>query len=263
MVETAPAELRVLQLTDTHLLAEESDTLRGRPTDYTLQAVLNHIRQYAMPADMILATGDLVHDGPKSAYLRLKSYLLSLDVPVHCLPGNHDQPAVMAATLAHDQITCLDVIDHNNWRIILLNSVVPGQDKGALSTDELKRLDDALSTITERHALVCLHHHPVPMGCSGMDSIGLVNAELFFEVIDRHPCVRGVLWGHVHNEFTGLRNGVQLLATPSTCFQFKLDTAEITIDNTPPAYRWLRLSAKGDIKTGIIWVRPSTSNCIL
>jgi Icc protein len=260
MGETAPAELRVLQLTDTHLLAEESDTLRGRNTDDTLRAVLKHIRQYAMPADMLLATGDLVHDGPASAYLRLKSYLLSLDIPVHCLPGNHDDPATMAAALAHDQITCMETIDHNHWRIILLNSVVPGQDKGELSTKELERLNHALSDVPGRHALVCLHHHPVPMGCSGMDRIGIVNAESFFEVIDHYPCVRGVLWGHVHNEFVGLRKGVRLLATPSTCFQFKLDAAEITIDDAPPAYRWLRLSAEGRIETGIVRVRLPSSD---
>ena len=44
--------------------------------------------------------------------------------------------------------------------------------------------------------------------------------EALFTVLDRFPQVRAVLWGHVHQEIDRERNGVRLLASPSTCIQF-------------------------------------------
>ena len=40
--------------------------------------------------------------------------------------------------------------------------------------------------------------------------------DVFDEVLDRHDNVRALLWGHIHQAFDQSRNGVRLLATPST-----------------------------------------------
>ena len=87
-----------------------------------------------------------------------------------------------------------------------------------------------------------------------MDAIGLENSDQFFAVIDRHPCVKGVLWGHIHNEYEGERKGVRLMGSPATCFQFKLERAEISVDSRPPAYRYLVLAPQGDIETSVVSV---------
>jgi 3',5'-cyclic-AMP phosphodiesterase len=84
-----------------------------------------------------------------------------------------------------------------------------------------------------------------------MDSIGLRNPEALFAVLDRFPQVRAVLWGHVHQEYDQLRNGVRLLASPSTCIQFAPDSVEFKVDSTAPGYRWLRLHADGRLETGV------------
>ena len=84
-----------------------------------------------------------------------------------------------------------------------------------------------------------------------MDKIGLDNPEALFEVIDRHPGVRGVLWGHVHQTYEGERNGVRLMASPSTCVQFLPGQDGFGIDNLPPGLRWLELMPTGIIRSGI------------
>ena len=53
-----------------------------------------------------------------------------------------------------------------------------------------------------------------------LDRVGLENAAEFLQTIDRHRNVRAIVWGHVHQAYEGLRKGVRLLATPSTCAQF-------------------------------------------
>jgi Icc protein len=66
--------------------------------------------------------------------------------------------------------------------------------------------------------------------------------------------VRGLVWGHVHQRYDALRNGVRLLATPSTCAQFLPRAEQFAVDRMPPAYRTLELKADGSITTEVVWV---------
>jgi Icc protein len=160
----------------------------------------------------------------------------------------------MDSILRADWLDCTSILDRGNWRIILLDSVVPGRDGGLLGEGELTRLEIALQERPTQHALIALHHHPVPMAAPPMDNIGLENADRLWAIIDRHANVRGVLWGHIHNEFTGQYRECLLLGTPSTCFQFRLGAEQITIADRPPAYRRLVLASDGDIRTEVVEV---------
>ncbi|NDD74258.1 MAG: phosphodiesterase, partial [Gammaproteobacteria bacterium] len=109
---------------------------------------------------------------------------------------------------------------------------------------------------TPQHALVVLHHHPVPMQSAWLDTIGLDNAAEFFAVLERRRArVRGVLWGHVHQEFDAERKGIRLLGTPSTCVQFAPQCDEFALDTRPPAFRTLTLHENGRIDSRVHWVQ--------
>jgi Icc protein len=82
----------------------------------------------------------------------------------------------------------------------------------------------------------------------------LENASELWNVIDRHSCVRAVVWGHVHQSYDGLRKEVRLLATPSTCAQFVPYADEFAVDRRPPAYRTLELRSDGSLNTEVVWV---------
>jgi Icc protein len=139
-----------------------------------------------------------------------------------------------------------------NWQVLLLNSSVPDQVGGHLSDDSLHWLARALDAHPNHHALVCLHHQPVPVGSAWIDEIGLSNGADLFAVLDRYPQVRAVLWGHVHQEFDTDRNGVRLLSTPSTCIQFAPGAEVFTLDAAGPGYRWLTLNGDGGMDTGVM-----------
>jgi 3',5'-cyclic-AMP phosphodiesterase len=246
-------EVRVVQITDAHLLQDPRHTLRGHCTERSLRRVLAHILAHEMPADLLLASGDLAHDAPAGTYARLRRHLLGTALPTLCLPGNHDDRTAMAQTLAGERIAYLETIDVAGWRIIALDSVIPGCTAGRLVPAELARLEAGLRARPDCHALICLHHPPVPTGSQRMDAIGLENGPDLFTVLDRFRHVRGIVWGHVHGAFDAERQGVRLMATPSTCFQFELGE-EITIGNAPPGYRWITLLPGGGIRTGIVVV---------
>ena len=244
--------IRVVQVSDCHLFAETGGKLLGLNTQFSLDQVLELVAEEQPDIDLILATGDLSQDASLSAYERLRDALAKFDAPTYWIEGNHDKPAPMLEALAEqrDRIgPC--IIDVGNWSIVMLDSTIPGEVPGELFDDDIRFLDNALANAAGEHLMVCLHHHPVPMGCKWLDTQVVASADRFFDVIDRHPKIRAVVWGHVHQEYHGQRNGVDMYAVPSTCVQFKPKSDDFAVDKAPPGYRWFDLYADGRIETAV------------
>ncbi|SQB37562.1 esterase YqiA [Citrobacter koseri] len=104
---------------------------------------------------------------------------------------------------------------------MLLDSQVFGVPHGELSDFQLEWLERKLADAPERHTLLLLHHHPLPSGCSWLDQHSLRNAAELDSVLANYPRVKYLLCGHIHQELDLDWNGRRLLATPSTCVQFK------------------------------------------
>ena len=77
------------------------------------------------------------------------------------------------------------------------------------------------------------------------------NAERLLAIVRRNPQVRGLLWGHIHQEFDRTLQGVRFLGSPSTCIQFTPKKHGFGLDSAPPGYRWLILQPDGQIQTGV------------
>ena len=246
--------VRLVQFTDPHLFGTPSGELRGVNTYQSLLATLDHARRSHWPVDAVLVTGDLVQDDA-SGYPVFHQIFSSLQRPVYCIPGNHDDGAAMAQALADPPFQIGGHADLGAWRIVLLDSCIPGSARGRLNEQSLDSLASALASAAGAHVLVCLHHHPVAMNSRWLDTVGLENARDFWRIIDGCDAVRAVLWGHVHQSFEGKRGKVRLLATPSTCSQFVPHAADFEIDALPPAYRTLTLSEDGSLATEVVWVR--------
>jgi Icc protein len=240
----------LVQLSDSHLFAGDDGTLLGMNTCESLQRVIELVRAQQPQIDLIVASGDLSQDGTLASYQRFREMTAPLGAPTRWIPGNHDEPQVMELAAGHSDFL-EPVVDIGNWRVTLLDSAVPGSVPGYLQDQQLQLLAQALSEAPSRHHLVCFHHHPVSIGCAWMEPIGLRNPEALFAVLDRFPQVRAVLWGHVHQEIDRERNGVRLLASPSTCIQFASGSEDFQVSEQAPGYRWLRLHADGRLETGV------------
>ncbi len=243
--------LRVLQLTDTHLYASPVGTLLGINTLDSFQRVIRYFRDHHWPLDLLLATGDLVHDASPEGYAVAAEILSSFGVPVFCLPGNHDDPEVMRRHLRAPRVHNDTVMDHGAWRFVMLDSVIPGQEGGRLAADQLAQLEEALAG-TERPTLVCLHHQPVDVGSAWIDTMAVENPDPLFEIVDHHPNVRGILWGHIHQTYEGRRRHVRLMASPSTCVQFAPGVDDFQVDEEPPGFRLLALLPDGTIRSEVV-----------
>jgi len=251
---------RVIQLSDSHLLTDADDRLKGVATWRTFESVMERIARENPQPDLLIATGDLVHDGPLAVYARFRECIGSIGIPVRVLPGNHDDPALLAGIFGVDPeqsaANATDTINFGhailgNWLMVFLNTIVPDMQYGMLDARELARLDALLGDHPGYHALLCLHHHPIPRKDEVAHFPGLRNAESFFSVVDRHPQVRGVIWGHIHSAFEAGRGDIRLFGTPSTCFQFNTVLEQIPPAEGPPAYRRLMLKPDGVIESEV------------
>lgn len=241
--------LRIAQITDTHLYADPRGRLLGLDTACCLEKVVALASQ--RDTHLVVASGDLTHDASEPAYQRVRSCFSVMQAPVYCLPGNHDETRSLRRYLNSDGCRFVSSIQTHGWQMVFLDSTLAGSEGGHFSGDELSVLERALDSFPDMPTLVWLHHQPVHIGSRWLDTMAVDNPDEFFAVIDRHPQVRGIIWGHIHQAFEQRRNGVQLLATPSTCIQFLPDSPDFAIEQIPPGYRWLDLYADGHFETGV------------
>jgi 3',5'-cyclic-AMP phosphodiesterase len=241
----------LVQLTDCHIRADTGFTYDGIDTRESLQGVMALMQtRHGLP-DAVVLTGDLGDDGSQAAYAWLRGCLTTLAVPVYCIPGNHDDAEVLRAVLPGDNVHVTDWAELGGWQLVLLSSAVAGREGGSLGRGGQDTLSGLLRFAGHAPTLVLLHHPPVPVGSPWLDTMCLDDAGAFFDRIDRHPNVRAVVFGHIHQIYDEARGTLRLLGTPSTCAQFTPRTERHVKDVLMAGYRWFLLRSDGDWETGI------------
>ncbi len=246
--------MRILHLTDPHLFADAKGDLRGTVSYASLRAVLDHYREGDWHADLAVVTGDLIQDDSAGAYDHFCQLLGTLQLPVYCVPGNHDVRQLMRNAIAEPPFHYCESLLSNNWLIVGIDSCVSGQAGGHLEDAELARLKAEIATTSVPNVMVCLHHPPVRMGSKWLDTVGLDNGTEFLEIIAVSGKVRLAIFGHVHQPYDADHGGVRIVATPSTCRQFAQGSDDFAVDENPPAYRRISLHADGSYEHELVWL---------
>lgn len=241
--------MRLIQITDCHLGSHPGESLLGLDTDESFADVLHRLSRDEKHADFVVASGDVASEGSIEAYERFLGALKAqYDLPVAWLSGNHDLDELMQQ-FSKEQVQ-REHIEFEHWQLILLNSSIPHEERGELAETELERLRHCLETC-DKHALVFVHHQPVPVGCDWLDQYVISNSAQLLEILNEYPQVKGLVWGHVHQEFQARHQHFNLYSTPSTCIQFKPNSDDFALDDTMPGYRWFNLHQDGRLETGV------------
>ena len=244
MADAAPISL--LQITDLHLLPAADARLLGVDTAASLAAVLHAALAERVP-DALVVTGDLVHEPQVSAYERVRATIAKhYRGPMLWLPGNHDIADVL--TRVHAPVERLELGD---WCVIGIDTHVDGSESGRVSAAELLRLRDRLAATRARWVVVAGHHPPLPLGMPWLDPSRIVNGAELLAVLDSDARVRAYVCGHVHQDTANRHGRIDVLTTPSTCFQFVGSNPRFAVDATPPGFRWLDLGYDGTLATRV------------
>lgn len=243
--------IHVVQLSDPHLFADVSGCLLGMNTERSFRDVMSLVSRDQPRIDLVLATGDLAQSPAPSTYTRFFDAVSAFQAPQFWLQGNHDLDEMFSHGHPSKDCTGPVMIAAGHWRIIMLNSSVDHEIAGSFTASELAWLNDALVQCRDQPVMVCMHHHPLPIGSYWLDQHMLDNALAFWTIIEQYDNVVAVVHGHVHQAFDHQYGSTRVLACPSTCIQFKPNSDIFALDPIAPGYRWFRLNPDGTLQTGV------------
>lgn len=236
----------LVQISDLHLMPDPGTPYRGIDADRSLRRVLAHVARHHADANALLVTGDLVQGGGLATYRRLAGHLDWLGLPWYWIPGNHDQPDALHEAWGERPRS----LTLAGWRILLLDSTADpdGRGGGSLITEDLARLEALEGPVP---VLLVLHHNPMAVGSPWQDAIGLGNAGAFWRALASIEAPVTVLFGHTHQAWDRVEQGIRLLGCPSTAVQFRKETRTPVVESVPPlsrpGYRWLGLFDTGQV----------------
>jgi Icc protein len=209
----------IAQISDPHLRAGAAAPARA------LAAAVDTVLGLDPLPAAVVVTGDISDNADPREYALARELLSPLPMPVHTIPGNHDDASAFpppSSTLA------------GGIRLILCDTTIPGEAGGRL---DVGWVDDQLGD-EAAPAIVALHHPPFAIGIPALDGIGMAAADAasLAALLARRPQVRRVICGHVHRTVSAVVGGCGVLALTSTNLQARLDlgAAEFTMVHEPP-----------------------------
>ena len=235
-----------------HLSSCENTLFREKNPNHTFNQVITHIGNSEWKPDALIVTGDISNDGTKITYDRAYKKIKELRLPALCIPGNHDDRKNLIKHLPSGFSDTLLVI--KNFILIGLDSTVKSSSGGLLSSYELEKMQYLLQENTSKNVIICLHHQPVIIDSDWIDKIGLKNKNDFFKIIKEYDHIKGIFFGHIHQNYFINHNNIRMYGTPSTCRQFMPKEKNFKMDTRPPAYRRIELFEDGTIKSEVVWL---------
>ncbi len=239
--------MKILQISDLHIMADENDTLLGVNTQYYFQQVLKQAHLAHGRFDLILVSGDLAQQPGAASYQRIAQTLLRYDTETLCLPGNHDDFGLMQVQLNTGLVSCRQAMQKQGWQIICLNSQIVDSPAGELADEQLDFLQHSLAAHPQLPCLIAVHHPCIASGSIWLDTMQIRNSAVLLDVLAQHHQVKAVTFGHIHQELARQIDGIWYFAAPATCFEFKPLSVAFAVTDTPPGYRVFQLKSDGTL----------------
>lgn len=251
--------MQVVQVTDLHLFADPGAELKGVVTRDAVRRVLKEVHQRCPDCDYLILTGDLAHDEVQPTYVALREMLGDWVQRCRMVPGNHDNRAAMRAVFpevvpAGEGSLWFDE-PAGSWRLIGLDSHVPGEVPGRIAKEQLDWLAEQLQRQSDCPTALFVHHPAVEVGSPWIDNnILLQDPERFIDMVKSSPQVRLICIGHIHQEFTSRIGKAHLHATPAASVQFTPRTEQLIVDPIAPGFAILDLADDGEFKIEVVRV---------
>ena len=254
-LQNNPENLKFIHITDTHLLNQPDETFNDLNTKKTFEKVLSQSQTRYPDIDFLLLTGDISQTGTEDSYTLFQTIIQQYDLPIYCVPGNHDTPKLLQRIVPNCPDNSINIIQLGKFSLVLLNSWVENKHHGMLTQRCLQQLEEHLQNSEDQFNIIAIHHPPVLINSIWLDEIGLQNKVEFLQIINNYSQNTLLLFGHIHQEIDQQLNKLRLLSTPSTCHQFKANSETMhCIYMPPPAYRIVKLSTANNIDTQVHYI---------
>jgi len=214
-------------LSDPHINVGPGDTGSAD----SLAAAVETVLAVRPVPDAVLVSGDIADGAFAAEYERAAELLAPLPMPVHVLPGNHDDRDLLREHFGCEPAYATRAGD---LRMIVCDTAIPGRVEGRL---DLAWLEAQLAE--DAPTVVAMHHPPLRTGMPALDEIGLPEWDRrgLGALLARHPHVLRVLAGHTHRTSFEILGGCGVLTCPGTHMTARLEigAADYEVVREPPA----------------------------
>ena len=256
----------IAQISDTHIALDTPDTDQ-RILDF--ERTMADVNALDPAPDVIVHTGDIVHNGRKDEYAQAVATLAKARVPVYVLAGNKDNRTNLREAFSACQYLApysdfIDyAIDDYPVRLIALDTLSSGSNKGDFCEVRVRRLIDLIDAETTRPIAVFTHHPPFEVTV-GPDPIHFETPEIMSRLrraLQHSGGVVAVFSGHVHRAAAGLVGSIP--ATVVQCIATTLRRGEYPAQmKTRPVYQIHRFDPVWGFatETRIVGTGPSAAS---
>ena len=198
----------IAQISDTHLAFDTPDAER-RFGDFA--RTIADINALDPQPDVIVHTGDIVHNGRPDEYGQAVALLAKARAPVYVLPGNKDDRANLRNAFAAECYLAFDsefidyAIEDFPVRLIALDTVSPGKGRGDFRREQAEYLAELIETDSRKPIAVFTHHPPfeVTVGPDRFHFETVEGMTRLRDVVGRCKRIAAVFSGHVHRAAFG------------------------------------------------------------
>ncbi len=222
--------MKFLHMSDFHLTAPGSGLWGLDPHDRVARCLDDAARWHGDAAFCVI-TGDLAAAGDSRAYAWLAERLEAFPIPTFLLAGNHDDREALSAAfpgIPRDGHGFLQYAHQTPDGLFLFLDTVKGPvSEGAYCAARRAWLAGQLEAARDRPVWLFMHHPPFDIGIPQMDRLKLEEPEAFAAVIDGHPRIRHIFFGHVHRAAFVHWRGIPCTSLPATGHQVPLVRASV------------------------------------
>lgn len=207
MSGNAPGAMIIAQISDTHIALDTDDADR-RIRDF--ERAVADINALDPAPDVIVHTGDVVHNGRADEYAQAARILAAARAPVYVMAGNKDAREPLRAAFAGEgylpESRFIDyAVEAFPLRLIMLDTLNPDSNKGDFCAERAARLIEMAQAGGDRPIAVFAHHPPFEVDV-GPDPVHFDDPEAMArmrETLQGCARVAGLFCGHVHRAAFG------------------------------------------------------------
>jgi len=221
--------LTFVHITDTHIHPDVDFVRENEQPPYKAAVKLvEAVNGLPFAPDFVLHTGDVAYDPLPEAYAHCKTIFGALKYPIHYVIGNHDHSETLQKYLAGVENPTAFYhyeFEANGVQVVVVDSNGPERELpgGHVTETQLQWLSDICSADDPRPLVIAVHHNMIKSGVPWLDGYMITcNGDAFHQaILPAKDRLRGVFYGHVHQNHDLYKDGILYCSAASSWVQFQ------------------------------------------